>query len=334
VPAATLVATGRAARAGILVRGGDALERLEKVDTVVFDKTGTLTEGRPEVIAFDIEPGVDRAEALRLAGSLERHSEHPLARSIVALSGDIRTEVTGFRALSGMGAEGVVENRAVLVGRAALLESRGIAVHESDTAAFTLVHLAIDNRLAGVFSISDRPRPTSREAVERLRRMGLRVLLLSGDRAPAARAVAALVGIDEVIAGVGPEEKLDCIRALRAEGRRVAMVGDGVNDAPALGAADAGIAMGGGTDVAVEAAAITLSRPDPRLVADAIELARSTLRTMRQNLFWAMFYNVAAIPAAAFGLLNPILAAAAMSLSSVSVVANSLRLAKMPSRRR
>ncbi len=322
VPAATLVATGRAARAGILVRSGEALERLEKVDTIVFDKTGTLTEGRPVVVSLDAEPA-----SVKLAASLERQSEHPLARAISALDENARLDVEGFRALSGMGAEGNVDGHAVLIGRAALLRDRGIPVDET-AAAHTLVHLAVDGRAAGVFHISDRPRATAREAIAALRSMGLRVILLSGDQEPAARAVAAEVGIDEVIAGVSPEGKLETIRNLRSAGRCVAMVGDGVNDAPALGAADVGIAMGGGTDVAVEAASMTLARPDPRLVAEAIVLSRATLRIMRQNLFWAMGYNVAAIPAAAFGLLNPILAAAAMSLSSVSVVTNSLRLAR------
>jgi Cu+-exporting ATPase len=330
VPAAVLAATGRAAQAGILFRNGEALERLSKADTVVFDKTGTLTEGRPEVCVFLPAPDADSAEALRLAAAVEQASEHPLARAVVRYAAQPLPPVSGFRALPGRGAEGAVESRAVLIGRRDLLAERGVELPPEETRAAgeTELWLAIDGRFAGVFLLADTLRADARETVEELRRMGLRVAMLTGDAGPAARAVARQAGIDEVEAGVLPEGKLAFIEKLKREGAQVAMVGDGINDAPALAAAGAGIAMAAGADVAAASSDVTLVRAQLRLIPAALLLARRAVRVMRQNLFWAFIYNVIMIPVAAAGHLNPILAAAAMSLSSVSVVTNSLRLAR------
>lgn len=330
VPAAVLAATGRAAQAGILFRNGEALERLSRIDTVVFDKTGTLTEGRPEVRAFLPAPGADAAEALRLAAAVEQASEHPLARAVVRYAAQPLPAVSGFRALPGRGAEGAAGDRAVLIGRRDLLAERGVELPPQETRAAgeTELWLAIDGRYAGVFLLADTLRADARETVEELRRMGLRVAMLTGDAEPAARAIARQAGIEEVEAGVLPEGKLAFIEKLKREGAQAAMVGDGINDAPALAAAGAGIAMAAGADVAAAASDVTLVRAQLRLVPAALLLARRAVRVMRQNLFWAFIYNVIMIPVAAAGHLNPILAAAAMSLSSVSVVTNSLRLAR------
>jgi Cu+-exporting ATPase len=335
VPAAVLAATGRAAQAGILFRNGEALERLARIDTVVFDKTGTITEGRPEVRAFLPAPGKDAAQAVRLAAAVEQASEHPLARAVVRYAGQPLPPVSEFRAIAGRGAEGVVEARRVWIGRRDLLAGRGVALPEQTPggAGETELWLAIDGAFAGVFLLADALRSDARETVEELRRLGLRVMMLTGDAETAARAIAHQAGIEEVAAGVLPEDKLEFIEKLKSHGARVAMVGDGINDAPALAAASVGIALATGTDVAAAASDVTLIRPQLLLVVEALRLARRALRIMRQNLFWAFFYNVIMIPVAAAGHLNPILAAAAMSLSSVSVVTNSLRLARMPWRR-
>ena len=331
VPAAIMVATGRAARAGVLFRNGEAIERLSRVDTVVFDKTGTLTEGRPEVVAFEVADGFEAPVALGLAASLERWSEHPLAEAVMRYNTEPLVEVKDFQALPGMGAEAEIGGRHVMIGKRALLEERGVAVLVDDGhAAFgrTTLWLAVDGRYAGVFAVADRARPSAPEAVRRLKAMGMQVWMVTGDQAATARAVAAEVGIDNVVAGVLPAGKLDVLRRLKDEGRVVAMAGDGINDAPALAAAAAGIAMASGSDVAMAAADVTLMRGDLDGIRQAVVLARATVSTMRMNLFWALAYNVVSIPAAAIGLLNPVLAAAAMSLSSVSVLANSLRLAR------
>ncbi|MEJ5369000.1 MAG: heavy metal translocating P-type ATPase [Bryobacteraceae bacterium] len=330
VPAAVLAATGRAARAGILFRHGEALERLARIDMVVFDKTGTLTEGRPEVRAFQPAPGGDAEEALRLAAAVEQASEHPLARAVVRFAAGPLPAVEGFRAIPGQGAEGRVEGRQVLIGRRDLLTGRGIELPapEERAAGETELWLAVDGAFAGVFLLADRLREGAREAVAELRAAGMRVAMLTGDGEAAARAIAREAGIEEVAAGLLPEGKLAWIERLKREGARVAMTGDGINDAPALAAATAGIALATGTDAAAAASDATLVRPDLRLVPLALRLARQAVRVMRQNLFWAFLYNVIMIPAAAAGHLSPVLAAAAMSLSSVSVVANSLRLAR------
>jgi Cu+-exporting ATPase len=340
VPTAVMVATGRGAELGILIKGGESLERSSRVDTVVFDKTGTVTEGRPTVRRIASE---DEAEALRLAASLERHSEHPLGEAIVEAAstrGLPLAEPRQFESHTGRGVTGIVEGRRVAVGNRALLaelriEPGRFADHADAFAAeaHTPVFVAVDGSAAGVIAIADAVKPGAPGAVEALHRMGLESVMLTGDDARTAEAVARAVGIDRVVADLLPEGKLDEVARLQAAGRAVAMVGDGINDAPALVQADVGIAMGTGTDVAIEAGDITLMRADPLGVPRAIELARRTMRVMRQNLFWAFVYNVVGIPIAAgvlypaFGLrLTPALAAAAMAVSSVSVVMNSLRL--------
>ena len=330
VPAAVLAATGRAAQAGILFRHGEALERLARIDTVVFDKTGTLTEGRPEVREFRPAGGADGDEPLRLAAAVEQASEHPLAGAVVRYARPPLPPVNGFRAIAGRGAEGSVGPRHVLIGRRDLLAERGVPLPppEERAAGETELWLAVDGAFAGVFLLSDALRPDAREAVEELRGAGLRVAMLTGDGEAAARAIASQAGIGEVEAGVLPEGKLAFIDRLKREGAQVAMVGDGINDAPALAAATAGIALATGAGAAAAASDVTLVRPRLLLAPLALRLARRAVRVMRQNLFWAFFYNAVMIPVAAAGHLNPMLAAAAMSLSSVSVVANSLRLAR------
>ena len=340
VPTAVMVATGRGAELGILIKGGEALERSSRLDTVVFDKTGTVTEGKPTVQRI---VGEDEAEALRLAASLERHSEHPLGEAIVAAGaarGLVLTDPRQFESLTGRGVIGIVEGRRVAVGNTALLAGLGISpgrfapqAEAFAAEAHTTVFIAVDGDVVAVIALADAVRPAAREAVQALRRMGLESVMLTGDDARTAEAVARAVGIDRVAAGLLPEGKLEEVRRLQSEGRTVAMVGDGINDAPALAQADVGIAMGTGTDVAIEAGDITLMRGDPLGVPGAVALARRTMRVMRQNLFWAFVYNVVGIPIAAgalypaFGLrLTPAFAAAAMAVSSVSVVMNSLRL--------
>ncbi|MCL4822004.1 MAG: heavy metal translocating P-type ATPase [Vicinamibacteria bacterium] len=343
VPTAILVASGRAASAGVLVKGGQALQRLGDVDTVAFDKTGTLTVGRPEVVGVWTAPGVDEAEALRLTAAVEARSEHPLAEAIVRGAQDRGVQATpaaDFAATPGQGAAARVDGRDVRVGSAAFLQSAGVdtaaatAVVEAWRAeARTVVLAAVDGRLAAAFAVADALKPGAPAAIARLRALGLRVVMLTGDHHATARAIAAAAGVDDVRAGLSPERKLEAIAALREGGRQVAMVGDGINDAPALARADVGIAMGTGTDVAMEAADVALMRGELHGVVTAITLSRATLRLTRQNLFWAFAYNVIGIPVAAgalypaFGLLlSPVLASAAMALSSVSVVTNSLRL--------
>ncbi|MBE0658969.1 MAG: copper-translocating P-type ATPase [Bryobacteraceae bacterium] len=335
VPAAMMVAAGRGAREGILLRGGESLETLSAVDTVVFDKTGTLTTGKPAVVASH---GLT-AEAWQALASVESMSEHPAAHAVAEyarVQGIEIRPVEGFRALAGMGVEGVVDGQSVLAGKPGLLESRGIALPEGSApeGGASRIAVAIGGEAVGWVDIADTLRPEAATVVQSLKEMGLRVVLLTGDQQQAAEAMAREAGIGEVVTGVLPEGKLNYLRQLQAEGKRAAMVGDGVNDAPALAAADAGIAMCSGSDVAMAASGVTLMRADLRLAAAAISLSRATMKTMRRNLFWALAYNVVAIPVAAgvlypaYGiLLSPVLASLAMAFSSVSVVANSLRLA-------
>ncbi|MFS0910847.1 heavy metal translocating P-type ATPase [Microbacterium sp. 179-I 3D2 NHS] len=336
-PTALLVGTGRGAQMGILIKGPEVLESTRSVDTVVLDKTGTVTSGRMTLIDAIAEPGVDRAELLRLAGAVEDASEHPIGRAIATAA----TQETGalpapedFANIEGTGVQGVVDGHAVLVGRESLMAewsqhlSPEIAKAKTDAEGQgkTVVAVGWDDRARGILIVADQVKPTSAEAVAQLEALGLTPVLLTGDNDTVARRIAAEVGIDEVIADVLPADKVDVVRRLQGEGKVVAMIGDGVNDAPALAQADLGLAMGTGADVAIEASDITLVRGDLRSAVDAIRLSRKTLGTIKTNLFWAFAYNVAAIPVAALGMLNPMLAGAAMALSSVFVVANSLRL--------
>ncbi|CAB4911872.1 unannotated protein [freshwater metagenome] len=335
-PTALLVGTGRGAQMGILIKGPEVLESTRRVDTVVLDKTGTVTTGRMTLFEVVVD-GADEDEALRLAGALEDASEHPIARA-VATGARERTGtlpgVVGFRSHDGLGVEGTVDGRDVVVGRPGLLADHGLAtspaLDEALDAARALGRTAVvagwDGRARAVLVVADAVKPTSREAVERLKALGLRPVLLTGDHVTTARAVAREVGIDEVLGDVLPAGKADVVRRLQAQGRVVAMVGDGVNDAPALALADLGLAIGTGTDVAIEASDLTLVSGDLRAAADAIRLARRTLRTIQVNLFWAFAYNVVLIPVAMLGFLNPLFAGAAMALSSAFVVSNSLRL--------
>ncbi|MER6283021.1 heavy metal translocating P-type ATPase [Streptomyces sviceus] len=338
-PTALLVGTGRGAQLGILIKGPEVLESTRKVDTVVLDKTGTVTTGRMTLLAVHTAHGTDETEVLRLAGALEHASEHPVARAIA----DRALEKLGslpvpedFANVPGLGVQGIVDAHAVLVGRERLLADWAMELpgelrlrkDAAESAGRTVVVIAWDGEARAVLEVADAVKATSREAVSRLRGLGLTPILLTGDNRAVAESVAREVGIDpgQVIAEVLPQDKVDVVKRLQAEGRSVAMVGDGVNDAAALAQADLGLAMGTGTDAAIEAGDLTLVRGDLRAAADAIRLARRTLGTIRSNLFWAFAYNVAALPLAAAGLLNPMLAGAAMAFSSVFVVGNSLRL--------
>ncbi|MGV9210974.1 heavy metal translocating P-type ATPase [Micromonospora sp. RB23] len=340
-PTALLVGTGRGAQLGVLIKGPEVLESTRRVDTVVLDKTGTVTTGRMTLVGVAPASGEDRAELLRLAGAVEAASEHPIARAVAvgAAEAGALPPVTGFANLEGLGVTGTVEERVVLLGRVRLLREHGVdvppevewAVRDTEAAGRTAIVAGWDGRARGVLAVADVVRPTSRAAVARLRALGLTPILLTGDNTTVARAVAAEVGVDEVIAEVLPTGKVDVVKRLQAQRRSVAMVGDGVNDAPALAQADLGLAMGAGADVAIEASDLTLVRGDLDAAVDAIRLSRRTLGIIRGNLFWAFGYNVAALPLAAAGLLNPMIAGATMAFSSVFVVANSLRLRRFRS---
>ena len=336
-PTALLVGTGRGAQIGVLIKGPEVLESTRKVDTVVLDKTGTVTTGKMTLVDVITAPETERAELLRLAGALENASEHPIAQAVAAAAAEELQALPvpeDFANVEGKGVHGIVDGHAVIVGRESLLSDwaqhlspdLSHAKARAQAQGKTVVAVGWDGQARGVLVIADTVKPTSAQAISQMRDIGLTPVLLTGDNEAVARQIAAEVGIDDVIAEVMPEGKVDVIARLQAEGKTVAMVGDGVNDAPALAQADLGLAMGTGTDVAIEASDITLVRGDLRSAVDAIRLSRETLSTIKTNLFWAFAYNVAAIPVAALGMLNPMLAGAAMAFSSVFVVGNSLRL--------
>jgi P-type Cu+ transporter len=331
-PTALMVGTGRGAQLGILIKGPEVLESTRRIDTIVLDKTGTVTTGTMTLLDVITAGGEQRDEVLRLAGALEDSSEHPIAKAIATGArdkvGDLPT-VGEFKSLEGLGVQGVVDGHTVVVGRRRLIdlpEELAKAMRDAESEGRTPVAVGWDGLARGVLVVADAVKPTSAEAIEELRALGLTPIMLTGDNEAAARTTAAQVGIDEVIAEVLPTEKVDVVKRLQDQGKVVAMVGDGVNDAAALAQADLGMAMGSGTDVAIEASDLTLVRSDLRAVPDAIQLSRKTLATIKGNLFWAFAYNVAALPLAAAGLLNPMIAGAAMAFSSVFVVSNSLRL--------
>ncbi|MFI0544921.1 heavy metal translocating P-type ATPase [Streptomyces sp. WSLK1-3] len=336
-PTALMVGTGRGAQLGILIKGPEVLESTRKIDTIVLDKTGTVTTGRMTLLRVHTTEETDERDVLRLAGALEHASEHPIAQAVASGA----TERVGalpvpedFANVPGLGVQGIVEGHAVLVGREKLLDDWSLhlpvelarAKAAAEAAGRTAIAVAWDGEARAVLEVADAIKETSAQAIARLRALGLNPILLTGDNRTVAEAVAAEVGIDEVIADVMPEDKVEVVKRLQEEGLSVAMVGDGVNDAAALAQADLGLAMGTGTDAAIEASDLTLVRGDLRAAADAIRLSRKTLGTIRSNLFWAFAYNVAALPLAAAGLLNPMIAGAAMAFSSVFVVGNSLRL--------
>jgi Cu+-exporting ATPase len=354
VPTAVMVATGRGATFGLLIKGGEALQKLETIDTVVLDKTGTITAGRPEVTDLLLAPessidvigdnaSTSEDRVLRIAAALERVSEHPLGAAVVrhALQRGLNLpQPESFESQTGHGVVGIVEGNLTVIGNAALMKNNSISVQALTAAAEQLAEegktplwIAINGSLAGIIAVADTVKPTSIQAIRQFHTEGLRVVMLTGDNERTARAIARQIGVDDVIAGVLPAGKVDAINRLQAEQRIVAMVGDGVNDAPALAQAEVGITMASGSDVAMEAGDVTLMRSELTGVAAAIALSRGTMRVIRQNLFWAFIYNVIGIPLAAgvlypvFGLLlSPVIASAAMALSSFSVVTNSLRL--------
>jgi P-type Cu+ transporter len=345
-PTAIMVGSGKGAENGVLIKGGESLETAHKLRTIVLDKTGTITEGQPKLTDVLAAEGWTETELLRLAASAERGSEHPLGEAIVRGAGDRRIELaeaSTFNAVAGHGIQATIDGREVLLGNAKLLRDRGIdtatfepQVAQLADAAKTPMYVAVDGELAGLLAVADPVKSSSRDAIAALHRMGLEVIMLTGDNQRTAKAVAQQVGVDEFIADVLPDAKVEHVKSLQRDGRKVAMVGDGINDAPALAQADVGIAIGTGTDVAIEASDITLIKGDLKGVANAIALSRATMRTIKQNLFWAFIYNTLGIPLAAGALypltgwlLSPIFASAAMSFSSVSVVANSLRLRRL-----
>jgi Cu+-exporting ATPase len=336
-PVALMVGTGRGAQLGILIKGPEVLESTRKVDTIVLDKTGTVTTGKMTLVDVVVEPGTRREDAVRLVGALEHASEHPIAQAIASAAA---TELGGLEPVEsfvnreGLGVEGVVDGHGVVAGRPALMtdwalepsETLLAAKLDAELQARTAVLAGWDGQVRALFVVADVVKPTSAEAVRQFLDLGLTPILLTGDNDAAARGIAEQVGIDRVISEVLPQDKVAVVEQLQADGRVVAMVGDGVNDAAALARADLGLSMGTGTDAAIEASDLTLVRGDLRVAADAIRLARRTLATIKGNLFWAFAYNVAALPLAAAGYLNPMIAGAAMAFSSVFVITNSLRL--------
>lgn len=336
-PTSIMAGSGRAAELGILFKGGEHLEQTHRIDAVILDKTGTVTKGKPELT--DVAAEGDETELLRLVGAAEKNSEHPLAEAIVAGIRDLRIELPGtesFEAIPGYGIRAAVEGKEVLIGTRRLMERYNVDASRAyermarlEEAGKTAMLVAVDRRYAGIVAVADTIKESSKAAVSRLKAMGLEVIMITGDNKRTAKAIAAQVGIDRVLAEVLPEGKAEEVKKLQAQGRKVAMVGDGINDAPALATADIGMAIGTGTDVAMEAADVTLMRGDLTGIPDAIEMSRRTMRNIKQNLFWALGYNTLGIPIAAIGLLAPWVAGAAMALSSVSVVLNALRLQRV-----
>ena len=334
-PTAIVTGTGAAARSGILIKDIEALERAHKIDAVIFDKTGTLTVGKPSVVDVHMLQGTDR-DLMQWAASVQQSSEHPLAQAYLSWTQDRSIELLpaeDFQSVTGKGVAAIVQSKNIVIGNRALMEERGIALDNTldraaawESDAKTVTWVAVDGVVAGLIAIADPVRPEAKAAVDQLRQMGMKTLMLTGDAALVAESVAKDVGVDEAKGPVRPQDKAQEVENLNSQGFSVAMIGDGINDAPALAQADVGIAMGSGTDIAMETAGITLMRNDPRLVPGAISASRATFRKIRQNLFWAFIYNVIGIPLAAFGLLSPAIAGAAMAMSSVSVVTNSLLL--------
>jgi len=336
-PTAIMVGTGVGARRGILIKNGEALERGRKIDVVVLDKTGTLTEGRPTVTdIIVVKDGIGENEVLRIAASLERLSEHPLGQAIVRGASDRQVtlaEALDFQNVAGKGIRGRLGNVPVIVGNIRLMREEGVAIDEAapliearEARAETAILVASNRELVGIISVADALKSDAKAAIDALHADGITTAMITGDNAKTARAIADQIGIDEVVAEVLPQDKAGHVRALQDRRRRVAFVGDGINDAPALAQADLGIAIGTGTDIAIEAGNIVLVKGSPLKIIEALRLSRITFRTIKQNLFWAFFYNIAAIPLAALGFLNPMIAAGAMAISSVSVVGNSLRI--------
>jgi Cu+-exporting ATPase len=335
-PMSVMVATGRGATAGILIKNAEALEVLSRCDTLVVDKTGTLTEGKPKVTAVETAGDVDEKTLLAMVAAVERASEHPLAGAIMASAEERGLAIpptTDVETIAGKGVRGRVEGRVVEVGNRALIGAAGSTAASSPESDETVIFVAIDGKLAGRIALTDPIKPTTADALHELREEGMEVVMVTGDARPAAEAVAKRLGIQRVEAEVLPAEKEAVVRRLQESGRRVAMAGDGVNDAPALARADAGIAMGGGTDVAIESAGITLVKGDLRGIVRARRLSAAMMRNIRQNLFFAFVYNVLGVPLAALGMLNPMIASAAMTLSSVTVIGNALRLRRAPLQR-
>jgi Cu+-exporting ATPase len=345
-PMSIMVGTGRGATAGVLVKNAEALEVLEKVDTVVADKTGTLTEGKPRLVSVVAVPGADESQVLRLAASLEKASEHPLAAAIIAGAEERQLQLArdqGFQSYTGRGIFGVVEGKRVALGNLKLFEELKISADALRDRAEglraegqTVMFVAIEKQLAGLIGVADPIKPSTSEAIRLLHDSGVRLVMLTGDNKTTADAVARRLGIDEVHAEVLPNEKSEIVKRLQSAGRIVAMAGDGINDAPALAQAEVGIAMGTGTDIAMESASVTLVKGDLRGIAKARRLSQGTMHNIRQNLFFAFFYNLLGVPVAAgvlypyFGvLLSPMIASAAMTFSSVSVITNALRLNKL-----
>ncbi|MNN13209.1 Copper-exporting P-type ATPase A [compost metagenome] len=338
-PTSIMAGSGRAAEYGILFKGGEHLETAQSLDTIVLDKTGTITRGQPELRDVVPSNGIEEAELLALLGAAERSSEHPLAEAIVTgvrERGLALSEPSAFEAIPGHGISATVDGRRVLAGTRRLMAREGIDVAPyedvmsmKEKAGQTVLLIAVDGEYAGMVGVSDRVKDTSKAAVSRLKELGLQVVMITGDNERTARAIAGEVGIDMVLSEVLPEGKAAEVKKLQEQGRKVAMVGDGINDAPALAIADVGIAIGTGTDVAIEAADVTLMRGDLQGVPDAIEMSKRTMGNIKQNMFWALAYNSVGIPIAAAGFLAPWLAGAAMALSSVSVVLNALRLQRV-----